>query len=114
MATVNFSSLSSNEIIALSRALYNLYPITSNWNNVPIKLLDIDFNPVLADINKNAIVSPGFVKYDKKLQRLLIYCSDNKCISVKNVGLSGKKPMTAKDFNNGYIKKVNLQQRFFK
>lgn len=115
MGIVNFTEMSAQKICALGRALYGLYPLTCAWNNVPIKLYDISLSPISLDniVIKKDLVRPGFVFYDKNAEQLCVLCADSKYVSFKRIGILGKKPMTAKDFNNGYLKKEVILQRLF-
>lgn len=56
----------------------------------------------------------GCVEYDKVGKCLRVYCNDGNTIQVKRLGLEGSKSeMSAADFNNGFLKKVNQSERYF-
>lgn len=59
--------------------------------------------------NKSQIIderkAPGSVVYDRKGRTIKIRCRDG-WVPFQQVILTGHKPMTAQDFNNGFISKV--------
>jgi len=80
---------------------YNLYRgltpwpgIWAFWQGKRVKLLDIQ--PSTENVSKGQFLT--------KNDRLLVGCADNKAIEIKNLQLEGKKPMTAKEFINGFSK----------
>lgn len=113
LAKIDWTKMSSKQIYNLSRALYNLYPLVTTWNNCSIKLYDIFLTPN----NNNNIeenISAGAFKFNKTDNKLLIKCCDGHWISCNKIGLPTKKPMLAKDFNNGYLKKELFENKLFK
>lgn len=55
---------------------------------------------------------PGYVVYDKVNKALKVKCANGTWICIKKVGVPGKKIMSATDFNNGYIMKESVENRF--
>lgn len=104
--------MSSKQIYNLSRALYNLYPLVTTWKNWLIKLYDISLTVHNNKIEEN--IGAGAFKFSKMDNKLLIKCCDGHWISCNKIGLPTKKPMLAKDFNNGYLKKEIIENKLFK
>ncbi|KAJ8973023.1 hypothetical protein NQ317_012628 [Molorchus minor] len=114
-AVVRWDSLSSGQICNLDKAVTGLFCLTTQWNGILVKLHDVTdytFSDSIFSNCDNNILRPGFVKFHKKM--LIVLCSVRTCISVKRVGVFGKKVMSASDFNNGYIKKEPLERRYFR
>lgn len=97
--------MSAKDVYNLQRAVTGMFHLTTKFNNIPIKLYDISKanNKIVADNCKNSI-KPGSVVYDKQHKTLQIQCADGNWITVKTIGLPGKR-MSAADFNNGFISK---------
>lgn len=102
--------MTATQIYDLSRALYGLYYLTAFWNNVPVKLINIK---KYVNYNKSVTVQ-GRVIFNSEQNLLNIQCKDGNWISVEKIGVLNKKPMSAKDFSNGYIKKQTIDNRIFK
>lgn len=116
MGIVNFSDTPAHKICALGRALYGLYPLTCFWNSIPVKLYDICLSPLTLEDSldeKNVIDRPGFAFYNKNTNDIYVRCVDGMYLAFKRIGILGKKPMKAKDFNNGYLRKEILNKRLF-
>ncbi|GJQ86677.1 hypothetical protein Trydic_g7857 [Trypoxylus dichotomus] len=106
---IDWSSISARRIYNLSRALFGLYPLITKWNDLNIKLYDIK----LCSPEKTTCIQPGFVHYDRDSRLLKIQCLNSNWISVGSVGVSNKRKMSASDFNNGYLSKVDISKRIF-
>lgn len=113
MAHINWNTMPSRYICNLYRALYSFKWLTTHWHKVRVKLKEID----LTHDSPNATTSnplPGAVEYDKQNKCLRVYCCDGHTICVTKLSLEGRKAeMSAADFNNGFLKKVNHTQRYF-
>ncbi|XP_027232371.2 methionyl-tRNA formyltransferase, mitochondrial [Penaeus vannamei] len=123
------------KIQAMYRALDDYFPLWTLWHGTPVKLRDMvmheewsHFVPnnrekCNSDIKgekeimfsqrtsntkcKNEDVknqSPGRIVFNKKTKVLSVHCADG-CVSFKKVIVKGRKPMSAKDFYNGFISK---------
>lgn len=87
-----------------SKETYNLYRgltpwpgIWTLWQSKRMKLLDVK--------PSEESVSQG--KFEAKKDSLFVGCSDNQAIEIKILQLEGKKPMTAKEFINGFRTSLN-------
>lgn len=105
--------MSAIDVYNLGRALEGYLRLTSTWNNVQVKLHDINFSERCSANIDFSDKRPGYVVYDKSEKLVKVLCADRKWISVKSVGVKGKRTMSAADFNNGYIKKENVENRYF-
>lgn len=111
MAQVNWQSMSARYICNLYRALYSFKWLTTHWHRRRVKIKEIDVDGV-GDVKADKL--PGYVEYDRVNKCLHVYCSDGNAIRITKLGLEGKKSeMTAADFNNGFLKKVDQTQRYF-
>ncbi|CAG9769280.1 unnamed protein product [Ceutorhynchus assimilis] len=100
-AKVKWNTSTAKDLYNLQRALKSIHPLKTSWNSIPVKLFDAEIWPKDEE-HRN----PGFVVYSKKNKLLLIECANRTWISVKKVGVQGKKIMNAADFHNGFISKV--------
>lgn len=114
-ACVRWNEMSATDVYNLGRAVEGYLPLTSMWNNVQVKLQSVNLSEVSCSVNTDfSDKRPGYVVYDKAEKLVKVLCVDGKWISVKSVGVKGKRTMSAADFNNGYIKKENIENRYFK
>lgn len=116
MAHIDWHSQTARYICNLYRALYSFKWLTTDWHGRRVKIKEIDLQSeenVECESNVS-ILSPGRVEYDKSKTCLRVYCCDGSFIRVRRLGLEGKKSeMSAADFNNGFLKKVDRAQRYF-
>lgn len=112
MAHIDWQVMTSKYICNLHRALYSFKWLTTHWNKRRVKIRELDLSDQVAG-EANTKKLPGCIEYDKVNKCLRVYCSDGHFIRIKQLILEGKPVMTAADFNNGFLKKVNLTQRFF-
>jgi hypothetical protein len=112
----------------LYRALKHIYPLTTSWFDHPLKLLGVEldnvtgFNPankaLIDKLRLTTAIFPGLVEFSPRRSVIRVQCKDGRWVSVSKVlmpgKLSGKTCLTAADFFNGYISKVEntLERRF--
>lgn len=109
IANVFWNKMTAYDVYNLARALHSLYYLTTTWHGIRVKLINIQ---MCVDANSNSF-TPGQVVFDKHKNLTKVQCCDGNWISVEKIGVSNKKPMDAKDFNNGYINKHALDKRLF-
>lgn len=106
------------------RALNHIFPLTTTWFGVPIKLLHVELD-YISGLNPENITNmkklkienkalPGLVEYSSQRNVLRIQCNDCNWVCVNKVLVSGKKTMTASQFFNGFLSKIknSLDRRF--
>ncbi|KAK2586276.1 hypothetical protein KPH14_001531 [Odynerus spinipes] len=103
ISLIIWDEMSATHIYNLQRALTGLYPLTTKFQDITIKLLDV------RKIQKSSHLShikpdiPGVVTFDKVNNVLIVKCKDDSWVSVAKVSMPGRRLMSAKDFNNGFI-----------
>lgn len=102
MSEINWQTMNADHIYNLYRALYSFMAITTKWQNVAVKFLEISKLPATNHDHQKC----GTVEYIKAGKYLKITCVDGQYIAVHRLGIGGRKTMSASDFNNGFIKKV--------
>ncbi|XP_045465920.1 methionyl-tRNA formyltransferase, mitochondrial [Harmonia axyridis] len=108
-ARIDWENMTSSKIFNLERALKGFLPLTSIWKGEIIKLFGIGLLNDGCDIE----MKQGFIHYDDESQKLKVVCTDKNYITIEKVQIYQRKLMAAKDFNNGYLKKVPLEERYF-
>lgn len=99
---IKWDTFTAGDVYNLQRALKSLQSLKTMWNSVPIKLFDIAIWPEIRECR-----SPGYVEYSRKHKLLIVECANKTWISVQRVGVQGKKVMSAADFYNGFISKLD-------
>lgn len=116
MAHIDWHTQTARYIYNLYRALYTFKWLTTDWHSRRVKIKEIDLrsNENVDNESNVSILLPGRIEYDKLNGCLRVYCCDGSYIRVKKLSLEGKKSeMSAADFNNGFLKKVDRAQRYF-
>lgn len=116
MTHIDWHSHTSRHICNLYRAVYSFKWLTTDWHRrrVKIKEINLKSHESEGEYGSSVVLSPGRVEYDKLNKCLRVYCCDGSFIRVTKLGLEGKKSeMSAADFNNGFLKKVDRAQRYF-
>lgn len=104
--------MTSIEIYNLYRSLYSLKPITTHWHSQIVKLLKIELEKSVPDSGKPSAL-PGQIEYLKDEKCLRISCKDGGFIRIIQLGVEGKKLISAIEFINGFVKKKKINERFF-
>lgn len=115
MAHIDWHTQTSRYICNLYRAFFSFKWLTTDWHRRRVKIKEIDLASVdRVECESSVIMPPGRIEYDKLNKCLRVYCCDGSFIRVKKLGLEGKKSeMSASDFNNGFLKKVDRAERYF-
>lgn len=112
MAQINWHVMTARYVCNLYRALYSFKWLTTFWHKRRVKIKELDLFRDTTDQPKSDKIA-GCIEYDKSNKCLRVYCSDGHFIQIKQLVLEGRPAMTAADFNNGFLKKVDATQRFF-
>lgn len=112
MAHINWQVMTARYVCNLYRALYSFKWVTTFWHKRRVKIRELDLSSDITE-KPNPKKLSGCIEYDKDNKCLRVYCSDGHFIRIKQLVLEGKSVMTAADFNNGFLKKVDPTQRFF-
>lgn len=115
MTHIDWHRQTARQICNLYRAVYSFKWLTTDWHRRRVKFKEIDLKSHgNSECESSLMKSPGCIEYDKLSKCLRVYCCDGSFIRVKKLGLEGKKSeMSAADFNNGFLKKVDRTQRCF-
>ncbi|XP_037027529.1 methionyl-tRNA formyltransferase, mitochondrial [Bradysia coprophila] len=107
LAQVNWNS-SALEIYNLYRALYSFKPLATRWNDRQVRITKMMYS------SSDAVSTrpPGSVEYNKLDKYLKVICGNGCSVRVLNLGLEGKKVMSANEFYNGFLSKVKDKSYF--
>lgn len=113
MAEVSWTSMTGRYIFNLYRALYSFKHLTTMWQRHKVKIIEMqNCDNAAADTSPNAS-SPGTITYNRRENSLHVRCVDGSYVKILKLQLEGRKVFTARDFNNGYLKKVDANERCF-
>lgn len=113
MAQINWTTMNGKYIFNLYRALYTLKYLTTTWQKGKVKIIEIQN---CDSCNAGTIPSasrPGTIAYRKNENCLHVHCWDGSIVKILKLQLEGRRVLSARDFNNGYLKKVNVNERYF-
>lgn len=101
--------MSATDVFNLYRSIYSFMHIVTSFNDEPVKLTEIAKHSKASDL----LNEPGQIEYCKRSKQLLVKCSDDSFVEIKRLMIGKKKVMTASDFNNGFLKKLQKSERRF-
>lgn len=107
--------MSAESIRRRFRALYKFKELTTTFNDFEVLIVELELeqNGQL-DGQATPFRGNGSVEYLRSSNLLRVRCADGECVLFKSVRVKGKKTMDAKDFTNGFLKKVDVSHRFFR
>ncbi|XP_023169673.2 methionyl-tRNA formyltransferase, mitochondrial isoform X3 [Drosophila hydei] len=109
---IRWSQQTSMELFARYRALYGFKNLTTSFLGKTVQLLELK-PPVPADelrLPASTIQVPGSFYFHRLRKSLLIGCAQGTQLEVLQLRVEGKKPMSAHDFNNGFLKRAQTLQ----
>lgn len=109
---IRWKEMSAKQVYDLFRSLYSFKNVKTKWNDEVIKFHDLKLIDD-ATSRTTELRTPGFVEFSKKYKALTVVCADQKAIHVHRISLGKKKIMSAEDFNNGFLKKISYDKRYF-
>lgn len=110
LAEVHWHSMTSLEIYNLYRALYGFKPLSTRFNDISVKLIELKIGPNLTNCGRN----PGSIEIIKNSKFFRVWCKGSGSIDIYKVKPEGKRTMTAAEFVNGFFKKCEPNSLFFK
>jgi methionyl-tRNA formyltransferase len=105
--------MKATEVYNLYRSIYTFKHLQTSFNNEPVKIIDIGKPQHVVDESRNCN-GPGHLTFCKKSKQLFVECGDGKLIEIKQLTIGKKKAMTAKDFDNGFLKKCSQDDKCFR
>ncbi|XP_053699124.1 methionyl-tRNA formyltransferase, mitochondrial [Sabethes cyaneus] len=115
-AEVRWSEMNARQVYDLYRSLYSYKPLTTRFagdSGETIKLFKLHYRPDLAE-SDNLKTVPGEVQYCRLRKRLLVWCCDGRPVEVEQLGIGGRKALSAVEFYNGYLNKIAVPLRVFR
>ncbi|XP_060524409.1 methionyl-tRNA formyltransferase, mitochondrial isoform X2 [Cylas formicarius] len=100
-ARIDWDLMTAARIYNLERAVKFLYPLTTTWNSLPVRLFDVEVLDWRTTSNR-----PGYISYHRNRRCVVVECAQKTWISVKYVAVAQKKPIRATDFRNAYVKRT--------
>ncbi|XP_055524586.1 methionyl-tRNA formyltransferase, mitochondrial [Wyeomyia smithii] len=115
-AEVRWSELTAQQVYDLYRSLYSYKPLTTRFtssSDETIKLFKLVYDDHVSVEDSSSKTVPGQVQYCRLRKRLRVWCYDGKSVEVEQLGIGGRKVLSAAEFYNGYLSKVKPAQRLF-
>lgn len=108
---VRWDCMSAKDVFNLYRSLFSFKFPSTQWHGEPVKLKSVSYNEEACSAEMRS--EPGTVRYSHKTQVLNVSCADGTVIQVESLGIGKKSKISAKDFNNGFLKKRPENERRF-
>ncbi|XP_022223551.2 methionyl-tRNA formyltransferase, mitochondrial [Drosophila obscura] len=100
-----WTELSADELYARHRALYGYKNLTTSFLDKHIQLLALRLPE-----NQLTVQPPGHFSYQRSRKSLLIGCAQGTQLEVLQLRVEGRKPMSAQDFSNGFVRQASSLQ----
>ncbi|XP_017143894.1 methionyl-tRNA formyltransferase, mitochondrial isoform X1 [Drosophila miranda] len=100
-----WTELSADELYARHRALYGYKNLTTSFLDKQIQLLELRLPEKHLTVQE-----PGHFSYQRSRKSLLIGCAQGTQLEVLQVRVEGRKPMSAQDFSNGFLRQARSLQ----
>lgn len=101
LSVIDWTASDSNSVYNKYRALCSLWPLTTYWHGIPIKLLKVSKYQIP---NLESQLKPGTLVYDKQKHKLFVKCGGKGgFVFIEQLKIPGHKKMTGKDFYNGFV-----------
>ncbi|XP_013118630.2 methionyl-tRNA formyltransferase, mitochondrial [Stomoxys calcitrans] len=111
---IDWNHLTAAEVCNRYRALYGFKSLTSKFQMKTIELLELSMPPENSDQHlSKPLPAPGFLTYHRERKCLRVQCANNTFVEVHRLRVEGKKAMSAMDFNNGFLKKLQKYEMEF-
>lgn len=113
MAKIDWTTMTGKYVFNLYRALYSFKNLTTMWHTHKVKIIEMsNYDNFVVEVNPIAS-RPGTITYVRLENSLHVQCADGSIVKILKLQLEGRKVFSARDFNNGYLKKVNVSERYF-
>lgn len=111
LSYIDWERMDAREVFNLFRALYGFRPLLTEFDGNVVKLTDVEVH--LEESPFEAHHPTGLFIFDRTNNRLIVNCTDRSSLAVRGLQVIGKKPMTAIQFINGFVKKRPLNEWVF-
>lgn len=88
------------------RALYGFKSLTTSFQGKQVQLLQLR----KPDNQLQKSIAPGYFYLHRGRKSLLIGCAQKTVLEIERIRIEGKKPMSAHDFHNGFLKEARTLQ----
>lgn len=106
--------MTGRHIFNLYRALYSFKNLKTTWHGQKVKIIEVQMCDSSVDAATHSSASiPGSITYIRSKNSLQVHCADESSVEILKLQLEGRKVFTARDFNNGYLKKAATNDRYF-
>ncbi|XP_071444641.1 methionyl-tRNA formyltransferase, mitochondrial [Hetaerina americana] len=110
LGMVQWQEKNAESLYNLWRALFGVYHLTTSWHGTQVRLMDVHY---CDDKDISGLDRPGKITFSKSSGMILVICADGGKIGFRKLGVTGKKPMSAMDFYNGYMSKRSADEWYF-
>ena len=103
---IQWHQLSAEQIYNRHRALYGFKHLNARFEGKVVHLLELRIPYVSLKSSLPYNCASGSFLYQRSRQSLLVRCDQNTELEILSLRIEGKKPMSAMEFNNGYLRKL--------
>lgn len=105
--------MTATDIYNRYRALFTFKALNCKFLTKSLEMLEIKLPPAGLKSPFTVNHHPGTVEYIKERKCLQVKCANETFLEVFKLRVEGKKAMSAMDFNNGFLKKLNKSEIAF-
>ncbi|KAH8417320.1 hypothetical protein KR222_008757 [Zaprionus bogoriensis] len=96
----------ATELYARHRALYGFKSLSTSFLGKQVQLIEVR----LPEKPLQKRLAPGYFFFHRARKSLVIGCAQNTALEARRIRIEGKKPMSAHDFNNGFLNRAPTLQ----
>ncbi|EDW66503.1 methionyl-tRNA formyltransferase, mitochondrial isoform X1 [Drosophila virilis] len=108
ITAIDWCEQTAMELFARHRALYGFKNLTTTLQDRTVYLLELKQPELQLSASPNP--APGYIYYNRVRKSLIVGCARGTQLEVLQLRIEGKKPMSAHDFNNGFLKRAQSVQ----
>lgn len=101
--------MTAKQVYDLYRSLYSYKPLITRLGKDPVKIFRLSYSS-----ERDSELQAGFIRYCRKTKRLRVGCQDRSTVDIEQLSIGGKKVMSAQEFSNGFLSKIEPPDRVFR
>ncbi|XP_063988466.1 methionyl-tRNA formyltransferase, mitochondrial [Diachasmimorpha longicaudata] len=113
ISIVKWEEMTARQVYNLQRALTGIFPLKTSFQGKTLKIFGVKISSNTPRDVSDRKSNPGTIFYDRQSRLLMVQCKNDSWVTVAEISMPGKRKMSAKDFNNGFMNNKRNNEVFF-